>query len=454
MSASQKSEREVASNGAGTVHSIIAFAAIVTFALYPGWLFWDSAKQWEYAQLILRNGPPLRLSDYGITSQWPVFLTLIKVPFLAVTGETGLLIFLQAILSFFTIFLFLKRLNLGLTVTNVTLWIVILSPFVWNYAVFHSSDMPVALLSMLTISILLKPRLDKYDVSILIIVWGAILLTKYNAATSLVFFIGFVVNQQWGRGVWRASIVPIVAVCSIISAVLVYQATAYREDIVIDGMVLRVWEASQRFNDPELEAKIQAMFKGPIKGTFTDECLANGTFCEPFRNLFRFGEVKLAEVQSVYVRTALHHPIAFAAACARFASYQLGISSPLPETEIGKRNSPEPFAKARMEYDDVRERALRLHKASQSFLFSVIGRPYLMMIACLLCALLVLRNRALVLLCAGFFVTYYGPLLVIAPARDFRYAYPLTFICYTVVCASLVALAIKATKGYRLTSVH
>jgi hypothetical protein len=163
------------------------------------------------------------------------------------------------------------------------------------------------------------------------------------------------------------------------------------------------------------------------------------------RNSFK-DEAKLPELENIYVRIVRQHPIALITTSATFAFYQLGFASPLPETEVGRRDNVEPFEKTHMEYDGERERAVHLLKASQRFLFGFVGRPYLTITTCLLCAIFILRTKALAGLCAGFFCTYYGPLLIIAPSRDFRYAFPITLICYAVICASLAKLAVMTIQ--------
>src|SRR6185437_11811444 len=75
----------------------LVVALLVSFLLYPGWLFFDSTMQWEWARQIAEQGIPRHLRDYLITSHWPIFNTLMKVPFYRLTGEVGLYALVQAI---------------------------------------------------------------------------------------------------------------------------------------------------------------------------------------------------------------------------------------------------------------------------------------------------------------------------------------------------------------------
>ncbi|HKU80453.1 MAG TPA: hypothetical protein VJQ42_11475, partial [Rhodanobacteraceae bacterium] len=83
----------------------VATALVVALSLYPGWFFFDSATQWGWARQIATKGLPDSLKAYGITSHWPIFNTLLKVPFYWITGEAGFYIFVQAALFNISLYL-------------------------------------------------------------------------------------------------------------------------------------------------------------------------------------------------------------------------------------------------------------------------------------------------------------------------------------------------------------
>jgi hypothetical protein len=432
---------------------ILIFSALIVCVLYPGWLFYDSATQWDFAKRIVDNGFPLKLSDLYINSQWPVFLTLVKVPFLILSGEVGFYIFCQSVAMFSSIWLFLKvcvSRHLSQRALLLCFWIILITPFIWGYAIFHSSDTIAAIAALTMLSVLASDRLSGWSL-ILFFACGVILiLSRFNAAPGALFLICslcFIHRTELLR-LKRLTVVGGILSLFFMGGVTWYQRTAYPVDIVMDGMLLRVWDVSRRVDDPELNSGLNALAIKPIDTDLQPSCFKYGTFCEQMRQTFDLAHLPYDPVKALYIRTALTHPIAFIQTSAGFGYHQVGISAPLAEDEVGwNKNYQIAFEQLNQRFDWPKEIARNLIHSSEQFPWGVPARPIVMALLSLLAAAFL--STRLVWLCAGFYLCWYAPLLAVAPAFGFRYAFPLTLVAYILICGSGAVLISKCLLSVR-----
>lgn len=425
---------------------IVLFSAVVVFALYPGWLFYDSATQWDFAKRIVDNGFPLRLSTLYINSQWPIFLTLLKVPFLALTGEVGLYVFCQSVVMLWAIWFFIREAAgrlLGPSTLSLCFWAVALTPFVWGYAVFHSSDTIAALITLPMLAVLAADCLTGRSLATFTACAVVLVLSRFNAAPAGMFLAGAlaVVHRADLIRLKRVAALSGAVAAIIVGVTLAYQRTANPVDIVMDGMLLRVWDVEQRVNDPKLSERLNALAVKPVTEPLNADCFDNGTFCPQMRETFDLANLPYNAVTKLYLGTLLRHPIAFAQASARFGYHQLGIPMPLGEDELGWNKEYQPaFERLNQLFDARKAWARDVIHASEWFPWGVPARPAVMIALSLLGAVFILRSGRLTWLCAGFYIFWYGPLMAIAPAFGFRYAFPITLVAYLIICASAAVL--------------
>src|SRR6185437_8967105 len=224
----------------------VATALVVAYSLYPGWFFFDSATQWGWARQIATKGLPGSLKDYGITSHWPIFNTLLKVPFYWLTGEAGFYIFIQAALFNLSLYM-LGAALLGrrspwlIAYTLLMVW----SPISLNYSVFQSSDTIVAICTLTAVAMIVDRELEfarrawLLIVAILVMSW-----VRYNALPASVFlacFFFWSVRVPVGR---RRALVLLAASLVVlggsVAAARAYEHQAYIRDSAAGGVAMRL----------------------------------------------------------------------------------------------------------------------------------------------------------------------------------------------------------------------
>jgi hypothetical protein len=429
---------------AASAIAIMLFCAALAFALYPGWLFYDAIVQWEVAKRLVDHGFPLRLSSLSITSQWPIFVTLLKVPFLALTGEVGFYIFCQS-LAMFAAVRFLTQTAagglLGRRATEACWWLAVLTPFVWGYAVFHSSDTIAAIAAGAMIGAAAAPRLTMGLLAAFSVSAAVLMLSRYNAFPAALFLVGAFAFAHWGdlRSMRRAALGWGLGAAVAIGGTLAYQRTALFTDTATNGMLLRIWDVGQRVDDAILKAGLNGIAKKPIDGPLPTPCFDVGAWCPDVRQ--RFGpEIDHGFVRKLFFRAMRRYPAAFAETSARFAYYQLGIPKPVVEDELGGNKGSPTFDKLVQTLDSRRVLARDLVYGSEQFLWGAPSRPLVMTALSLLGTLFVLRSLRLAWICAGFYGLWLLPFIVVSPTFSFRYAFPATFTAYVVICASAFVL--------------
>lgn len=425
----------------------VATALIVTFSLYPGWFFFDSAKQWGWARLIANSGFPARLADYGITSHWPIFNTLIDVPFYWLTGEAGFYIFVQALLFNLALYLIgaalLGRRSVWLVVFTLA---AVLSPISVNYSVFQSSDTPVALCALVAVAVICDGEMSAVRRTVLLAasVWF-MSLTRYNALPVAVFFIAIFFWQQrhsFGRArSWILAVGVLVLVGGSVAAARAYEHTAFTSDSATGGAAMRLLDAAHYTPDPVIHALIDPYIKTnpELRKPLAPACYEYGGWCSqldstPLRRL------STRKYMRAYLHLLLYHPIIFTRVTWHFAEYQLGLAAPLDATQIGRTDITPPFPAGRMTYNGRRYAFLAALWATLGAFGSLAARAGWV---CLLgfAAALLLRRRGLAIAFVALAVGYLGPLLLLAATNNFRYSFPVTIVGYCIVVAGCCVLA-------------
>ena len=412
----------------------VATALVVALSLYPGWFFFDSATQWGWARQIATKGLPDSLKAYGITSHWPIFNTLLKVPFYWLTGEAGFYIFVQAALFNVSLYLLgaalLGRRSLWLIAYTL---LMVGSPISVNYSVFQSSDTIVAICTLVAVAMIVdrEPGLARRAwlliVAILMMSW-----VRYNALPASFFLVCFFfwsvrASLGWRRAMaWLA--VSLVLLGGSVAAARAYEHQAHIRDSAAGGVAMRLLDASRHTDDPYVHALVDPyLAENPaVREPLTPDCYEHAGWCAqmnaaPWRNL------STAKFMHAYLHLLVHHPVVFFETNARFALYSLGFKSRLEATQMARTDIRAPFPAARMTFN---HRRLAYFDALQIALGAFHGLAARAGVICLLAlvAACLLRRRALVAAFILLAVGYLGPLLLLVGTNNFRYTFPVTIV--------------------------
>ena len=422
-------------------------AVWVAFSLYPGWFFFDSAKQWQWARLIALNGLPVRLEDFGITSHWPIFNTLMDVPFYWLTGEAGFYILVQALLYNMALYLLgaaiLGRKSAWLIVYTL---VMVLSPISLNYSVFQSADTVVAICALVAVAMSVDNEIGMLrKVLLLALAVLVMALCRYNALPAVFFLIGvFFWLQRNTLGAARAfklACLVLLVVGGSVFAARTYEHTAYMRDSAAGGVSLRLLDASRYTTDPTIHALIDPYVQAnpKLREPLTPECYAHGGWCaqmdgQPWRNL------STSKYMKAYLHLLVHHPFVFSRVIYNFSIYQLGLAMPLEATQIANaRYIQPPFPSATMTFNHRRMAFYSALLATLGALGSLAARAGIVCLFGLVAALL-LRRRGLVAAFVALAVGYLGPLLLLAGTNNFRYTFPVSVVGFGIVVAGFFVL--------------
>lgn len=412
----------------------VATALVIAFSLYPGWFFFDSATQWGWARQIATKGLPDSLKAYGITSHWPIFNTLLKVPFYWLTGEAGFYIFVQAALFNVALYLLgaalLGRRSLWLIAyTLLMVW----SPISVNYSVFQSSDTIVAICTLVAVTMIVDRELGLVRRSWLLIV--AILMmswVRYNALPAsfflvCLFFWSVRASLGWRRALgWLA--VSLLLLVGSVAAARAYEHQAYIRDSAAGGVAMRLLDASRHTDDPYVHALVDPyVAENPaLREPLTPDCYKHAGWCAQM-NAAPWRHLSTAKFMHAYLHLLVHHPVVFFETNARFAMYSLGFKSPLEATQMARTDIRPPFPAARMTFN---HRRLAYFDALQVALGAFQGLAARAGVICLLALLAacLLRRRTLIAAFILLSVGYLGPLLLLVGTNNFRYTFPVTIV--------------------------
>jgi len=412
----------------------VATALVVALSLYPGWFFFDSATQWGWARQIATKGLPDSLAAYGITSHWPIFNTLLKVPFYWLTGEAGFYIFIQAALFNLSLYM-LGAALLGrrspwlIAYTLLMVW----SPISLNYSVFQSSDTIVAICTLTAVAMIVDRELEfarrawLLIVAILVMSW-----VRYNALPAsgfLACFFFWSVRVPVGR---RRALVflaaSLVVLGGSVAAARAYEHQAYIRDSAAGGVAMRLMDASRHTNDAYVHALVDPhVLENPaLRAPLATDCYMHGGWCvqmasAPWRNM------STAKFMRAYWHLLVHHPIVFMQTNYRFAMYSLGFKARLEATQMGRTDIQPPFPAARMTFN---HRRLAYFDALQIALGAFHGLAARAGVVCLLglIAACLLRRRKLTIAFILLAIGYLGPLLLLVGTNNFRYTFPVTIV--------------------------
>lgn len=434
-------------------------ALVATFSLYPGWLFFDSAKQWAWARQFVVNGWPSSLREYLITSHWPIFDTILKVPFYWLTHEAGFYILVQAFAFNVALFLvgraLIGRQSAWLAFFTV---LMVLSPISINMSVFQSSDTIVAACALTAVAMIIDddiaPGRRAFWIAIAVVLMS---LIRYNALTAaiplaVVFF--WAVRGKCGsvRAGWLVAGI-LVATAFSVAAARAYEHTAYKHDSAPEGPALRMLEASRWTSDPVIHAIVDPHVQANprLQQPLSPDCYVTGYWCPQIGGPWE--RLSTHRVMRAYLHLMMHHPLVFLRVNARFSWYALGLAGPLEARQLGRSDIDAPFPAARTVFNHRRFAMLSAFQAALGLFDGLAARAAVMFLLGLAASLCFWRAR----LVAGYValsVGYAVPILLLASDTNFRYLFPITIVAMAIMAAACCVLARKILTGVHARGVR
>ncbi|HVX04484.1 MAG TPA: hypothetical protein VHA71_05120 [Rhodanobacteraceae bacterium] len=426
-------------------------ALLTTFALYPGWLFFDSAQQWGWARQFANGGWPSSLKSYQITNHWPIFNTIIKVPFYQLTHETGFYILVQAFLFNLSLY-FVGRALIG----RQTLWllvftiVMVVSPISLNMAVFHSSDTIVAFCALVMLAMLVDDQVRPWQRALWIGVAAVVMsLVRYNALTAavpLVILFYWAIRDKWSRAQSKWAIIGILlaTVLGVIAA-RSYEHTAYRRPSVVEGPMLRMLEASRLTSDPAIHAVVDPRIKiNPrLRQPLGPDCYIYGYWCAQIGGPWE--GLSTHVVMRTYLHFMVHHPWTFLRVNSHFAWYAMGLGAPLQARQLGRTDIFEPFPAARMVFNHRRFAMLSAFRGTLDLFDGLASRAYIIFLAGLVAAAL-LRRRWIFIGYLVLSIGYSVPIILLASDTIFRYMFPVIMPGMAIFVAGCCVLLQKGSR--------
>jgi hypothetical protein len=443
---------------------IFFLAAIITFSLYPGWLFGDSWYRWRFAQAILNYGLFADFQSLGFSTQFPVFSVLIYSLFYKVTGEYGFYAWVQSVLLFFSLWLFLTKYLKEFSkifICAATL-IVILIPVIWTYAVLHAVDTLAGILliyiSCMLISLSNDNSNPKVDIAILVSLCLFISAIRFNGFS--IFPIIFIAFNKININKIKKYILSLLF--SLICISMFFHNELFKLayfDVSRDGFLLRSWRLSSEIDNEDLKASLKIHLKDPNK-LFADDCY-NWAWCADFSKNLTYVNDKYYDkmLKKAYIHAVISNPIKSFVALKGFLWSQLGVSKPL-FAEISGRDTPSLDEKFKMIFDNRRVLLLSIYHKIIYKLDFLFLRPWLLLLLYPLLTFLLFiitkdKNKLAInvnIWLLGLF--YFVPFVLISPNHEFRYYFPTFIVWFLGTYSAVLELVFAMYKRMKFVNVH
>lgn len=403
--------------------------------IHPGWLFWDSASQWTWAYALL-DGFDTNLKVFGVSSQWPLFNTFIKVFFLKLGLSPGAVAILQGSITnlvlYYVGFSFLPWRWLAFVVGTAFC----MSPLIINYGLFHSGDSPAGILILL-LTAFVSRFCRGFRTGYLIAAIGVFMvgvLIRYNFASLLpVLLVMPAFAYLKASPVWLRSLLAVVAgVIALGTVIGVRIFDTHQMDTAFHGVLMRNLSFLREKEDPCIRKSIEGVFHDPDH-IFDDACYRTVLCKEIYWNIKKEGSTR--EQLRCYFEFAAKDPQVWLRNNFIFIGHYLGIQRPMDQGDVKEliNNTPHSHDSFRMVFDDQRMRYWSELEGFSNGWKGFIGRPIYLMMISFLFSLLAWRLRRDPVP-ALFFISgtlYYGVFLIDGPDCVFRYYYP-SFLCFAI----------------------
>jgi hypothetical protein len=436
-------------------------ASIMAFLLYPGWLYYDSTHQWIWAEKIVDTGWPDKLTDLKISTHWPIFNTVLRVPFYAISHGAGLYIWCQAFLVFFSIYLmascFFPEGGRRLAILYAT---ICLLPNVLNISVLHASDVMLAVFYLYLIALYwqyssgqktahsYKPLIGACCAMILI------QLLRNNAALSLFLTAPLFIWPLLPKPYFRKTITAVITAVVMITPAAInhhLNKTAFFSTSSNQGVALRLWIQNHSYHSESVQSILSKISK-PQTEQLDPECYLRGIWCHQYYSSANGAAITLSvemqsEIRNTYLMSFIESPVEWFHSNLPIMGAFSGVTAPLVDECIGRYDSRKNFKKdigITMERNAIRN---FFQAANKEFEWIGFSRPvYLLLVNLLLAIWLAMKSPAFAArqpqILALLYITllYMAPIIMGAPDRQQRYFYPFVFPNLVLCIAMLIQL--------------
>ena len=434
-------------------------AGVVTLLLYPGWLYFDSVFQWKWAALLLKKGWPDKLSDLGITTHWPLFNTVIRMPFYAITGGAGLYIWCQAALVFFSVYLLGRCLITDNTRLAILYAVVCALPNMINLSVLHASDILLASLYIMLIaqfwqySLGLKTPASYWPIAGTCTAMIIAQLLRNNTSVTTFFVLPVFLWPLFPMHSYRKTAIALLLALTIAVPVSInsyLNKTAHFSTSSTQGIALRLWIQSLTYRS-EMAENVLSRIKLREDEDIDPTCYTRGIWCQQLYSSLDAPAIALnpslqKPLAKAYIFSFLESPLEWWDANLPIMAAFSGIGSQLNDECVGRYDSMSNIKEKdnlgiRMVPNGARN--LMLYWDQQTAWLGF-GHPiYLLLVNLILAAWLAFRLRDFddvrLQIMVLFYVTlaYIAPIILAAPDPQERYYYPFT-IPHIILCVAML----------------
>ena len=418
----------------------LAYSLILTFNVYPGFLYSDSIARWDNAIMLASEGFD-GFSKMDFRS--PFVPTIFMAISYCITNETGFFNFIQIFCVSYSIFLFSNCFSHSWA-RNLFSSLLLILPINYIYAAFSTYDTLISVI-LLNIAILFlkenKNFLDGIFLSALIasaigtrypaiIIVPAFYLTLYKQkklfvslinyrltllmSFILIFFILFIPFSKKPNNIENMDL-PI----------------AFNANPFFDGIAWEYQNFASQSNDLS-----DISFLNSI-GLTQNETRLGLSYRSIWENNFsgyefmnRIPMKKKHELLKNYVSFALKNPGIYIVEKSKYAADLIGISKPLDEYEINKFKDP--VWKKKMEhlgfYKNARKEALaKLYELFNDGIGSILRTPYLVIVLISLLTFFMRNKNKYIVDTSMLVILYFLAYFVNCPSHELRYFYPVVY---------------------------
>jgi len=424
------------------------WAAVVTWALHPGWLFYDSAIQWGWAGQILTG----RSFDPPLLTQWPLSNTFIKVPFLLLGGGIGLYAFVQAT-ALFAVAATLVHQRIPMIPATITALAIAAAPVVWHYAAFHTIDTPTAILITALFSAFSAATWSETRKLWTVCLLCAALAWLRDSAIPLavgVCVFALLRTRTVSSRTRYASALLVAVIVTYSGATRFMRGHFY--DSSIAGFVSRMALIQEEAQTQQARSLVAPFFT--TLPSFGNECYDAMMWCKPqqmnARGEFAGRRELTPQVRRAFIELVLSHPVASVKVLAKVAAGLLGFPAPVPDSELGRSDFPKNAVTLESSDGSLRWELHSVLSRWRHAFWGLFARPGMVILLGALAALFLggPRFKDDVRLTGLILALYCGPMLLLAPARDFRYLFPAYLPMFVLMTVGVTRILLK-TFGYR-----
>ncbi|NMZ01722.1 hypothetical protein HBO04_16495 [Pseudomonas proteolytica] len=439
------------------VYFSLAYAAILVFSFYPGFLYSDSVNRWNLAIEYYNNG----IENFpNYSSHHPVLPSIIQSYFYGLTKEVGFFIFIQAFMFSYSVFLLASEISTRKYVNFLTV-IFLLAPINFVYSIFHSFDSLYAVINIFLMYFLIR-LYKKYSligffyIAVSIFLLVSVRLNSVLLAPLIVFFYCYICfhRKERRRNYFLGGATIIVFACApffITSSLNMKASNSW-----VLGFAWEYANLATKSKNSEHSDFISSLGGSPEE--IRNNICYHGIWCGSERAQFDVAGSNELSVRTfkAYLKIAITEPKLFVVEKSKYIASLMGVGESLSNAEIGKWRTgdwAEQFKQFGFYTSENKEKLV-----DEYFFFSdivsFIFQPYkLLIIGVIVLTLLGTMNRtAFYFVSGGFSLSwfYYFTFFITSQNHEFRYFYPVFFYTQVMLIVFCAEVFFKIEKYFKV----